>query len=122
MLDKNNIDWKDWSVYVIKTIEKLEVQISQLETKLTSINLNIQTEITKLKSSSRVTAAIGGIIASIIVSVVSGYLVYAITESRKSDIKKMIQEEYVIKNNEYRQQIQLSNTYHPNQQPNYTKQ
>lgn len=74
-----NDDWNSWSLYIIKTIETLQVRVDNLEEEVYSINLELQKEITKLKIYSKVASIIYGAISAVLISVVSGFITYMLT-------------------------------------------
>lgn len=71
-------DWRDWSKFVLKAIEKLESKVEKLENKLIDLKLEFQAEILELKAKSKTYSMIFGAIASILVSVISALIVYFI--------------------------------------------
>lgn len=80
-----NDDWNSWSLYIIKTIESLQIRADDLEEEVNTINLELQTELTKLRVYSKVAAVLYGAISAILISVLSGFITYSLTN--KPDIK-----------------------------------
>jgi len=80
-----NDDWNSWSLYIIKTIESLQSRADDLEEEVNTINLELQTELTKLRVYSKVAAVVYGAVSAILISVVSGFITYTLTS--KPDIK-----------------------------------
>lgn len=101
-------DWKEWSKYVIVSIEKLEKRIEKLEskhdldieklkTKQTENNTNMKIDISTIKTRSSVYGAIAGLLISFILSIITGVMVWNITHSditSKLKTGHIIQEQY----------------------------
>lgn len=111
-------DWREWSQFVLKAIEKLEGKMDQLDSDFHEQQILYKEEITQLKTKVKFAAAIVGLVSSIGVSVISGLLVWWLTSSKIDDKVKNIPQQY------YQQQHQPSrqpypNQYYPNNQQHY---
>lgn len=74
--------WNQWSLYIIKTIDLLQKKIDTVEEEMKKINLQIQTELTELKTGFKFSTAIAAIVVSLLVSVISGVIVYNVTTDK----------------------------------------
>lgn len=91
-------DWASWSLYIIKTIEKLQNKTEELENQSISINLELQKEIIRLKTYAKVISIISALISSLVVSILGGYIVYVLstnTISKTPDNTKTQQENII---------------------------
>lgn len=73
--------WESWGNYVLVTLEKVEERVDDLESQINENNLTSRTDIVELKTKAGVVAAVIGVVSSLIVSILSGFIVYYITKS-----------------------------------------
>jgi len=72
-------DWKEWSMFVLKTIEKMEVKIDQLEDTVNKNNSEFKTSLVELQTKAGFAGGIFGVVSSLIVSIIAGVVIYYIT-------------------------------------------
>lgn len=73
-------DWNSWSLYLIKSIESLQERADSLEEEMHSINLEFQTELTKLRVYSKFASAFYSLISAVLISVIAGVITFYVTE------------------------------------------
>lgn len=78
--------WESWGNYVLKTLEKLEEKVDILESKISENNLEANKDLVELKVKVGVVAAIAGIIASGVTSIIVGLFIYYVT-TKKPDVE-----------------------------------
>lgn len=117
-------DWKEWSKYVLRAIETLEEKVDSLEQKLVQLQLDIKIEVTKLQQKASFGGAILGLVSSIIVSVVSGVIVYFATlpsdKKEQQNPPVVYQQPYVIPEQRFPVPQQNNQPQYPQQYPQQT--
>lgn len=80
MSSEDKESWERIGQHVIRTLERMEEKMDSLEEKINESNLDTHVEITALKVKAAVWGTIAGLIASAIISIFVGYIVYNITK------------------------------------------
>lgn len=108
--DKNTgSSWDQWSTFVLRTIEKLEERVDMIEQSLHKTELEIQKELVQLKTKASFAGALFGLVTSIIVSIVSGLILFAITTGMKKDAETQPAPRHYQSQQDTRQPIQQQN-------------
>lgn len=80
MSNEDKESWERIGQHVIKTLERMEEKIESLEEKINESNLDTHVEITALKVKAGLWGTIAGVIASAVISILVGYIVYNVTK------------------------------------------
>jgi len=76
--------WKQWSMQVKESLEKLEKKVELLEGRTTKHREEFLVETTTLKVKAGVVGTVAGIIASLVTTIMGGFIVYQLTTARHS--------------------------------------
>lgn len=87
--------WESWGKYVLKTLEKLEDKVNTLEDRINENNLESKTDLVELKTKAGIVAAIAGIIASGITSLIVALFMYYITHKQPTMDLPKTQKSYI---------------------------
>lgn len=88
--------WKEWGNYVLKTLDKVEKKIDNLECNFNKYKVEINTEIIRLKTKAAVWGSIAGFLFSAIVSfgvLVGGHVVKDEIITKDTTTKQVIKKE-----------------------------
>lgn len=84
---RDDVSWEAWGNHVLLTLEKLEDKVDKLEDKISGHRENTVVEIATLKAKAGVWGSVAGVIASLVVSVVAGFIVYSLTQGSIDSLK-----------------------------------
>lgn len=81
--DTRTDSWEAWSKHVLITLDKLEEKTDNIQEQINDNNLKSQSDIVELKTKAALVAALVGIIASLFMSILGGYIINKIKEEPK---------------------------------------
>lgn len=85
-MTESNDTWNEWGKHVLKTLEKLDTKLEEVEKTINTNHTNTQVELATLKIQASLIGIAAGAIVSIAISLVSGFILYKMTESNKPQI------------------------------------